>query len=120
MRRKCEQGPGKELRKMSENALSQLQSAPQVSHAATHHASTLTGQIIAEMEVTPNDSSLMSLGLFTKEEQPRGFSVEYSDTALTDGVEAEVASREVSGGFLYFLQVANSTNRAFCAEVRVF
>lgn len=105
---------------MSENALSQLQTAPQVSHPAAHRAPTLTGQIIAEMEVTPHDSSLMSLGLFTNDEQPRWFSVEYSDAELTEGVETEVASREVSGGFLYFLQVANSTNRAFCAEVRVF
>lgn len=105
---------------MSENALSQLQAAPEVSQSAAHRAPTLTGQIIAEMEVTPNDSSLMSLGLFSDDEQPRGFSVEYSDADLTDGVETEVASREVTGGFLYFLQVANSTNRAFCAEVRVF
>lgn len=105
---------------MSENALSQLQVEAQVLHVAAHRAPTLTGQLIAEMEVTPNDNSLMSLGMYEKEKQPRGFSVEYSDADLQDGVEAEVASREVPGGFLYFLQVVNSTNRAFCAEVRVF
>lgn len=78
------------------------------------------GEIIAELEVGPHDESLMSLGTFEENEQPKGFCVAYNlDSKSAELAKIGVTTTTVSNGKLqYLLQIANCSNESICAEIR--
>ena|SRR5882757_3397083 len=91
-----------------------------VSRYDKQHAAINSGEMIAELEVGPHDESLMSLGTFEEDKQPRGFCVAYNlDSQSAELAKIGVTTTTVASGKLqYLLQIANDSNESLCAEIR--
>ena len=74
---------------------------------------------IVEIEVKPHDRSFLSLGLFKKDEKPRGFCIELMpNDDQTKEVVAEIIEQPKLNKFEYLLRLTNGSNESFSAEVR--
>lgn len=100
--------------------LQNTKSYTNVSRYDEQHSKISAGQMIAELEVGPHDESLMSLGTFEEDKQPRGFCVAYDlDSKSAELAKIGVTTTTVASGKLqYLLQIANGSNKSICAEIR--
>lgn len=88
-------------------------SPTQSSAASVHH-----GALIAAIEVGPHDDPTMSLGMFEKTKQPKGFYIEFAnDAEPAEAVKTSVTAHTLARNVEYTLHVVNKSNRSLYAEV---
>ncbi len=73
---------------------------------------------IAEIEVGPCEQPHISLGRFTPDKPPVGFSIEITPDTDPEMIVTKVTTLESDDDYELILHVANFSNRAVSAEVR--
>lgn len=87
-----------------------------VSHLISNQASG-AGKSLVEVEVKPKDQVRVLLGEFTAQNQPRGFSVEYTPSPPENSMVSRVTSLESADHQKLILHIANYGEKSTKAKV---
>lgn len=91
----------------------------ETSHSLKSHRNEAMNYPIGEIEVRPGDQSHISLGTFSNNRPPVGFSTHLTPDPQDDAIVTHVARIEVGNNrFELILHIANYGDRTISAEVR--